>query len=218
MSNTDSFIDEVNEEVRRDQLYTYMRRYGWIAVLCVVTLVGGAAYFEYQQSQAIAAAQAVGDDMLGALTENDPDARSTALQALQADGPSAVVLTLMQAADLEQTGDIDGAAAALNMLADDGDVPQIYRDIAAFKAALLPTDDRAARRTSLDALAQPGAPFRLLAMEQLALDDLANDNTIGAITTLRAVLEDAGVSRGLRERAQTLIVALGEELDAAASE
>ena len=36
MSETDSFIDEVNEEVRRDRLYGALRRYGWIAILAVL--------------------------------------------------------------------------------------------------------------------------------------------------------------------------------------
>ena len=36
MSDTDSFIDEVTEEVRKDRLYGYLRRYGWIAVLVIL--------------------------------------------------------------------------------------------------------------------------------------------------------------------------------------
>ena len=43
MSETDSFIDEVNEEVRRDRLYAALRRYGWIAIVAVLAIVGGAA-------------------------------------------------------------------------------------------------------------------------------------------------------------------------------
>ena len=52
MSDTDSFIDEVNEEVRRDRFYFMLKRYGWIAVLAVILLVGGAAWNEYQKAQA----------------------------------------------------------------------------------------------------------------------------------------------------------------------
>ena len=33
MSNPDSFIDEVTEEVRRDRLFAVFRKYGWIGVL-----------------------------------------------------------------------------------------------------------------------------------------------------------------------------------------
>ena len=52
MSDTDSFLQEVSEELRRDKLYRNMRKYGWIGLLLVVIIVGGAAYREYQKSQA----------------------------------------------------------------------------------------------------------------------------------------------------------------------
>ena len=44
MSDVDSFIDEVSEEVRRERLYIALRRYGWIGVLAVLLLVGGASW------------------------------------------------------------------------------------------------------------------------------------------------------------------------------
>ena len=46
MSNSDSFIDEVTEEVRKDRLFQLFRRYGWIAGVVIVLIVGGAAWNE----------------------------------------------------------------------------------------------------------------------------------------------------------------------------
>ena len=60
MSDTDSFIEEVTEEVRRDRLFALMRRYGWIAVAAVLLLVGGTAYREYARAAEAAKAQAFG--------------------------------------------------------------------------------------------------------------------------------------------------------------
>ena len=37
------------------------------------------------------------------------------------------------------------------------------------------------------------------------------------MTQLRAIVEDAAVTRGLRDRAQTLMIALGAELDPVAA-
>ena len=56
MSDTDSFIDEVTEEVRRDRLFGLMKRYGWIAALAVLLIVGGAAWNEWRKAQDRAAA------------------------------------------------------------------------------------------------------------------------------------------------------------------
>jgi hypothetical protein len=72
MANTDSFIDEVNEEVRRDRLFAFFRKWAWLAILIVVIAVGGAAYLEYRRAQTEAAAQAFGDSLIAALEAEDP--------------------------------------------------------------------------------------------------------------------------------------------------
>jgi hypothetical protein len=75
VSNPDSFIDEVTEEVRRDRLFAAFRRYGWIAVLAVLGIVGGAAWNEWQKAQAVERAQAFGDALLASLEATTPEAR-----------------------------------------------------------------------------------------------------------------------------------------------
>ncbi len=212
MSDSDSFINEVTEEVRREKLYGYLRRYGWIGVAAVLLLVGGAAFNEYSAGQERAAAEATGDALLAALEVDDPTARAAAMAGIDTSGPSAAVALLLRAATLEEAGDAAGAAEVLASLASNGDVPEMYRDLAAFKAAMLPTDDLAARKANLEALASPGRPFSLLAQEQLAYVALDEGDQAGAIAILERIVEDAAVTRGLRDRAQTLIVALGAPL------
>lgn len=212
VSESDSFINEVSEEVRREKLYGYLRRYGWIGVACVLLLVGGAAWNEYRSAQARNTAQATGDALLAALEQNDPAARALAIADVPAQEAAVAVTLLLQAATQQEVGDVVGAAETLNALAINQDVPEMYRDIAAFKAAILPADDVAARLLALEALAQPGQPFRLLALEQIAYITLEGGNADGAIAVLRQIEEDAAVTRGLRERVQALMVALGEQL------
>ena len=214
MSNPDSFIDEVNEEVRRDRLYGYLRRYGWIAVLAIVLIVGGAAYSEYRKAQVRAEAEALGDAMLAALSQDESTARATALEEIAPGSPaSAAVLRMMTAAEQADAGETGAAIETLNVLATDGDVPQIYRDLAQFKAITLqgadaPVEDR---RQALEAMAQPGNAFRLLAAEQLALIDIETGDTQSAIDRYQAILSDAEVSPDLQQRALQVIVALGGE-------
>ena len=212
MSDSDSFINEVTEEVRREKLYGYLRRYGWIGVAAVLLLVGGAAFNEYRSSQARAAAEATGDALLAALEVDDPAARAEAMAGIDTSGPSAAVALLLRAATLEEAGDPAAAAEVLQSLAGNGDVPEMYRDLAAFKAAMLPTDDLAARRANLEALGAPGRPFSLLAQEQLAYVALDEGDQDLAIAILERIVEDAAVTRGLRDRAETLMVALGAPL------
>ena len=58
MHESDSFISEVSEEVRRDRLYAGLRRYGWLIAALVVLIVGGAAFNEWRKLSRQASAQA----------------------------------------------------------------------------------------------------------------------------------------------------------------
>jgi hypothetical protein len=220
VSDTDSFITEVSEEVRKDQLFGYVKKYGWIAITLIFVLVGGAAYSEWTKAQGRAASQAAGDALLDALEQDDIAARAVALAEVTSDGPAAAVSGLLTAAAQQNAGDLAGAKATLDGLATNDVIPQAYRDVAVFKSAMIDVEGigSAERRDLLQSLATPGLPYRLLAMEQIAIMDVASDDTDAAVAGLQAILEDAAVSRGLRDRAQTLMVALGAELEPATAE
>ena len=87
MSDTDSFIEEVTEEVRRDRLFALLRRYGWIAGLAVLAIVGGAAWNEWQSAQATKQAQALGDGVIAALEAPEASTRADALASVDAATP-----------------------------------------------------------------------------------------------------------------------------------
>ncbi|MGR3466138.1 hypothetical protein [Limimaricola sp.] len=210
MSNPDSFIDEVSEEVRRDRLYHLLRRYGWIGLALVLLIVGGAAAYEWRQSRITAQAQERGDAILAALSEPEAGARASALAPIVEAAPGSVVPALALAAEQQAAGEAEAAVATLDALAANGEVPAIYRDLAALKSVLIeagrtPED----RLLALEALSAPGAPFRMLALEQIALVRLGQGDRDGAIEQLRAILEDAEATPDLRDRAASLMVALG---------
>ncbi|WP_298847517.1 hypothetical protein [uncultured Ruegeria sp.] len=214
MSDTDSFIDEVTEEVRRDRVYLLLRRWGWVGVVAVVLIVGGAAFNEYRKSRDTAQAQDLGDSILAALSENDSDARASGLRNIEPTSPGGdAVLNMLLSASQVEAGSREDAVNSLKATAVQGDLPEIYRAIASFRALLLQSDtlSGADRRQQFEALAAPGAPLRLLAEEQLALIDVSEGNVDTALNRLQALRQDAEVSIDLQQRAAQLIVALGGE-------
>ncbi|MEX0279132.1 MAG: hypothetical protein AB3N19_16545 [Ruegeria sp.] len=214
MSDVDSFIDEVTEEVRRDRLYLLLRRWGWVGVAAVVLIVGGAAFNEYRKAQDTAQAQALGDEILAALSQNESSERAASLSEVEAPSPGGdAVLNMLLSAAQNDIGSGSEAVASLNEIATQPDLPEIYRSIASFKALLLQSETLSAdeRRLQFEALAAPGAPLRLLAEEQLALIDVAEGNVSAAIDRLQALRQDAEVGVDLQQRAAQLIVALGGE-------
>ncbi len=212
MSDVDSFIDEVTEEVRRDRMYLLLRRWGWVGVVAVVAIVGGAAFNEYRKARDTNQAEALGDAILSALSQNASDERAASLQAVDASSAGGdAVLNMLLAASQADAGSQQDAVNSLNAIATQGDLPEIYRAIASFKALLLQADTMpvADRRQQFEALAIPGAPLRLLAEEQLALIDVTEGSTQAALDRLQALRQDAEASADLQQRAAQLIIALG---------
>lgn len=209
MSDRDSFIDEVTEEVRRDRLFALMRRWGWVAALAVLVLVGGAAWNEWRRAQDQRVSRAFGDALLAALDQEDAGDRLASLNTVTPETPEAeMLLALLRAG--EQAGGEEAAAAAdrLRELAARGDIPDRYRDLALLKAHMLSPEPRSQALATLDRLAQPGAPYRALAIEQQAYLLLGEGDIEGGIALLRELEDDASATRGLQQRAGQLIVAL----------
>ncbi|MCC5987016.1 MAG: tetratricopeptide repeat protein [Pararhodobacter sp.] len=219
MSNPESFIDEVNEELKRERLFTLMKRYGWIAVLAVLLLVGGAAWNEWNKARQTAQAQAFGDAVFAALNETDATARDGALRALaEAESDAgregrgrAGIVRLLMAAERLQADDRAGALAALQAVAEDDTLPGSYRQLADLKRVIIAGAEMTIdeRQALLDPLARAGQAFRPLALEQLALLQLEAGNTDEALARFTALLDEPDISPGLRQRVAQLIDILG---------
>lgn len=209
MSNPDSFIDEVSDELRRDRLFAAFRRYGWIGIVVVLMIVGGAAWNEWRKAQWRSASEAFGDAILSALDQPDAAARRAALGAVPAAGPRTAVLNLLLATDPAE--DLAATLAALDAVAADAALPASYRDLAVLRRVLVAGPDMPAaeQRAALEPLAVAGRPYRPLALELLALIQVGTGDRDGAIAALQALAQDQQASAGQRQRVGQVIVALG---------
>lgn len=217
MSQTDSFIDEVSEAVRRDRLFRLFRKWGWIPILLVVLLVAGTAWNEYTKARDANAAQARGDAILAAMEAGEAAERQQALAATEVDGAARIVVDLLRASEALEAEDRAAAAAALDEVVANSDAPAIYRDLALLKRVILtaPETSPADRIEALQPLLVAGNPYRALAEEQVALAEIENGDREAALARLRALSEDTAATAGLRRRVAQLIVALGGEAEPA---
>lgn len=213
MSNPDSFINEVTEDLRRERAFNYLKRYGWIAVLGVILIVGGTAWNEWRKASERASAEAFGDAILAAFEPDTSAERIAALSQIDTTGAQAGLLALLRAGELFEE-DRPAALAALQAAAEDTALPEAYRQLAALKRVIaggadLPVDER---MQLLTALSQPGQSLRPLALEQAALVQLEQGNRETAIEILTDLLSQSDVSEGLRRRVTQLVIALGGSL------
>ena len=205
MSDTDSFIDEVTEEVRRDRLFGYFRRYGWIPAVIILALVGGTAYSEWSKSVVAQAAQVRGDALLDALDVQDKPESISALSSIVAQEDTDVVASFLLAG-LDQSL----ASELLTVIAENMEQPKYIRDLARLKLAATP--DAASKDEAvsiLTDLSAPGGLYRNAATEILVALELQRGNRDVALVLLQSHVQDAGATQAQVQRMGELIVALG---------
>ena len=214
MSDTDSFLQEVSEELRRDKLYRNIRKYGWVAILLVILIVGAATYREYLKSQAETEAELFGTSIMDALNEKNVVDRIAKLQKINAPGENAkAILAMLLSAEATGNETKIFEMSTLSDVTEKLSIDAHYRDLLDFKILLGSSEimDIDERVKAFEGLSKPGNPFRLLAEEQIALIELELGNTENAIQKISQILLDAELTAGLRNRATQMLIAFGKD-------
>ena len=207
MSETDSFIAEVTEDVRRDRLFGLFRRFGWIPVALIVIIVSGTAYNEWSKSKADKLAQVRGDALLAAMDTVDEVARASALNEIASQGSENIVAQMLAAG-----GKDENSINFLNAVIINTDQPEYIRDLAKLKLTMIPgAQTKEQKLKTLDILSQPGGIYRNAAVEILVAFELELGNPNKAIEFLKSHIQDAEASRAQVQRMAELLVALGSE-------
>lgn len=211
-NQNDSFIDEVTEDLRRDRLFGLFRRYGWVALLVVLGIVGGAAWREYSRNQAETRARAWGDAVLAAQEGQDPIAALSAVDPAGSAGRKALSEMLAAGAEAE-AGLAQKAAERLKAAGATLEGDPLLRDLALLKAVMVagPAMDAAERDRLLAELSKPGAPFELLALEQKAVALIGAGRQEDAVMLIRQIQQKDGLSEPLRRRLSEMMITLGVE-------
>ena len=203
-------FQEVDEEVRREQLARLWQRYGhYLVALCVLILVGVGAWRGYEWWQTKQATQSgAAFEQAVALAEAGKHAEAEAAFAkLGADGTAAyrVLARLRQAAELART-DSKAAVAAYDEIAADKHAGRVVQDLAAVRAGYLQVDSvpYAALLERLEPLTAADRPFRHSAREILALSAWKSGDMAAARQWTDAIMTDPQSPPGTRSRAEVL--------------
>ncbi len=204
----DSFIREVNEEMRQDQARALWDRFGplalGVAVLVVLATAGSVGYNYWTETRANRSGDAF-SQALALANDGKNDEALGALQALEADGYGAYpLLARMRAATvLAAKGDFAGAVAGFDAVAADNSIPPAIRDMASLRAAYLLVDngsyaDVAARA---EALTADTNPLRHSAREALGLSAWKEGRSSDALKLFEQIAADDAAPRNTRQRA-----------------
>jgi hypothetical protein len=203
-------FQEVNEEVRREQLHKLWQRYGnYLFALCILVIVAVGAWRGYEWWQAKQAGQAGAAfeaAVLLAEAGKHPEAE-TAFAKVAADGTASyrVLARLREASELAHT-DSKGAVKDYDEIAADKGAGQVIQDLAAVRAGFLLVDVApfSEIRQRLEPLTGPERTFRHSARELLALSAWKAGDMTAARQWTDTIMTDSQSPTGTRNRAEIL--------------
>lgn len=203
-------FQEVDEEVRREQLTKLWHRYGnYLVALCVLIIAGVGAWRGYEWWQAKQAAQSgAAFEQAVTLAEAGKHQEAEAAFAKLAGDATAgyrVLARLRQAAELAPT-DSKAAVAAYDDIAGDKNAGRVVQDLAAVRAGYLLVDSvpYSDLRARLEPLTAADRPFRHSAREILALSAWKSGDMTAARQWTDAIMTDPQSPSGTRSRAEVL--------------
>ena len=214
--NEETFFREVDENLRRDRVETFVTRNGkWIllAVLLVLAAVGGWLYWQHRRTLAAEAQSEVLTQALADLSEGRAAGVQARLDTLAGGaGPGyrgAALLTAAAAAQVR--GDRKAALAGFGAIAADTALPQTMRDVALVRQTAIEYDTLApaAVIARLKDLAVAGRPWFGSAGEMVAIAYLRTGKPQDAGRILAAIARDETMPASLRGRAVRVAGALG---------
>lgn len=203
-------FDEVDEEIRRDQLKKLWERYSIVIIAAIVLVIGGVAgwrgyqYLETKKAQEAGAAF----EAASALSEENKSAEAeAAFNKIAAEAPAGYrTLARLRAAAEVAKRDSAAAVKIYDGIAGDASVGATEQDLAKLRAAglLMESSSFADMLKRLEPAAAAGRTYRHTARELLALSAWRNNDTTAARQWLDAISADAQTPPSLRNRAEAL--------------
>lgn len=203
-------FDEVDEEVRRDQLKKLWDQYSIYIIagaFLIIAGVGGWRGYQYLEAQKAAEAGAAFDKAVELSEQNKHAEAEAAFNDLAAKAPWGYrMLARMRAAAEVATRDPQAAAKMYDDIAADRSIGAEQQDLAKVRAAglLLEKSTYPNMLARLEASAAPGATFRHTARELLALSAWRANDAAAARKWLDLIAADGETPPSLRSRAEAL--------------
>ena len=213
----DNFIEEVDEELKRERHLELWRKYGKYAVaavlLVVIAVAGAVGWRQYQANARIESGLKYTDAVVLAANGKTEDALA-AFRTLGKDGSDGYreLARFQQAALLARQSDEPGAAAVYDAIAKDSGVDPVFRNLALLLYALNVADraEPKALADRLRPLTENTGPWRFSALEVTALLQRRRGDIAATKSIYKQLVDDPATPPRLRARAAEFLALLGK--------
>ena len=195
MVESESFIKEVSEEVKRDRLFKVLNKFKWPLFALIVTLVGAVGGYEYYKFDKKSRAQKNGEFLVSAI-ENLRNNGQTVTEKIDNKFIS-VLIKLNEAKYFEEKGDIKSATAAYNYIINNYGDSKFFSHYSKFQLYLMdPAKSLSDTKKIkvLNELSAPDSPLKLLALEQKLYIYVKNNDLENVKLQIKLILSDQAIT------------------------
>ena len=214
--DNETFYREVDEELRKEQLTGFWKRYGALLIAGILLFLAALAGFLWWQQRQTEQAGERGQALIETYEQVQAGQAKAAvpkLDQLATEGPEGIrAAALLTKADIAiQQKNLPAAAAAFRSVADNADFAEPYRQLALIRQTSVEFDQIAPQEVirRLGPLAVAGNPWFGSAGELVALAHLKNNQPARAAPIFAAMAKDQKLPQSIRSRALQMAGALG---------
>ena len=209
---------EVDEELKQERYEKLWRQYRWhiigAAIVMVAAVAGWQAWNAYQTSQRHAEGQKFAA-AAALLVEGKPTEAADAFSGLTQDASSGygILAQFYQASIAAKAGNAVQAIELYDRIAGDSSAPKSMQGLATVLATLqalkVASITAETIRNKIQPMSGAGKPYRLIALEILALTAQREGDLATARANYRAIVDDPAAATGIRTRAAQMLNILG---------
>ncbi|MEE9313588.1 MAG: tetratricopeptide repeat protein [Rhizobiaceae bacterium] len=208
----DSFIREVDEELRSDRFQEFWTKYGKVIIglaLAIVIATAGYRYWEFTNNAKSAAAGDAFMDAVQLADDGKHDEALAAFKALEGEGSPAYksMALLRSAAERALKGDSEGAVKDYDAVIADTGANINMRSLARVRAGMLLVDSGSVAdvQSRVSPLTGPGAPYRNSAREAIGLAFYKAGELDDAFKEFDLIAKDADITPAMRQRMRIML-------------
>jgi hypothetical protein len=217
----ETFLKEVDDELRKERVNSFVARYGWWILGAVLALLAAVAGWIWWTGSQASAREAAGESLieaLGDLEGNRSSAAAPKIAALaQSDSEGYRAAALFTRANTEtQAGNLTAAIATLRTIADDQSLDETYRQAAQIRRTALEFDRLAPQEVirRLEPLAAAGSAWIGAAGEMVGVAHLKMNRPDLAGPVFVRIARQDGVPDPVKARAAHMAASLGFDVNA----
>ena len=201
MVETENFIKEIREEVRKDKLFKTLRRYRWVLFGVIISIILAVSGYEYYKYSRKFNSEANGQ----LLAEYIQSIENKSKEELKLSSDSFVdsIAKLHKASFLVEKGDLNLAMKLYQEVILSSGSSSFFKKYSMLMLYLLSPAESLSDKNkikTLDQLSAPDSPFQILALEQKLLLFLKLNDKEKAKYYISLIVENPGVTSEQLER------------------